>query len=243
MAAAQFCHFCLWVVAFPSQHFYLSRLDNALWFFSFYFWLAHLGWIVSRLAVLAACQHKPANLVQNLIISLLFSTRLNSTTIQVCQKCCSASVSSVHRGMDFSDWRIPLPPFCSFFCACMCTCKGGAGGRNSCPKRQTSISLPKLETYLNLLAGNQLKGWFPTHAQGRVSSSAEFLKSPHSLLHRVCHFRRKTQLSVVCVRLHRFRLEKSVLIVCIISCPDKISTKVDSLVISEIKYMKRTLFF
>lgn len=115
VAAAQFCHFCLWVVAFPSQHFYLSRLDNALWFFSFYFWLAHLGWIVSRLAVLAACQHKPANLVQNLIISLLFSTRLNSTTVQVCQKCCSVSVSSVHRGMDLSDWRIPLPPFCSFF--------------------------------------------------------------------------------------------------------------------------------
>lgn len=119
-------------------------------------------------------------------------------------------------------------PILLFFCACMCTCKGGAGGRNSCPKRQTSISLPKLETYLNLLAGNQLKGWFPTHAQGRVSSSAEFLKSPYSLLHRVWHFRRKTQLSVVCVRLHWFRLEKSVLMVCIISCPDKISTEVFS---------------
>ena len=72
----------------------------------------------------------------------------------------------------------------------MRTYKGGVGGRNSSPKRPTSIPLPKLETYLNLRAGNQLKGWFPTHAQGRVSSSAEFLSSPYSLLHRVWHFQR-----------------------------------------------------
>lgn len=42
--------------------------------------------------MLVACQHKPANLVQNLIISLLISTRLNSSTVQVCQKCCSVSI-------------------------------------------------------------------------------------------------------------------------------------------------------
>lgn len=40
--------------------------------------------------MLVACQHKPANLVQNLIISLFFSTHLNSSTVQVCQKCCSS---------------------------------------------------------------------------------------------------------------------------------------------------------
>lgn len=211
-------------MVFPSQHFYLSRLDNALWFFGFYFRLAHLGWIVSRLVVLAACQHKPANLVQNLIISLLFSTHLNSSTVQVCQKCCSVSMEE----WSFLPGEYLYPHFALFFCACMCTYKGGVGGRNSSPKRQTSISLPKLETYLNLLAGNQLKGWFPTHAQGRLGSSAEFLKSPCSLLHRVWHFWRQTQLSAVCARLRWFRLEKSILIVCIISCLEKISAEVFS---------------
>lgn len=74
-----------------SQYFYLPRLDNRLWLFGFYFCLSHLEWIVSRLSLLVACQHKPANLVQNLIISLLFSTHLNSSTVQICQKCSSVS--------------------------------------------------------------------------------------------------------------------------------------------------------
>lgn len=194
-----------------SKHFYLSRLDNRLWLFGFYFCLSPLEWIVSRLAVLVACQHKPANLVQNLIISLLFSTHLNSSTVQVCQKCCSS----------IEDWSflpgeyLYLHSALFFFGVRMCTYKGGVGGRNSSPKRQTSISLPKLETYLNLLDGNQPFSWFPTHAQGRVSSSAEFLKSPYSLLHRVWYFQCRIQLSAVCARLPWFTLEKSIVVVCV----------------------------
>lgn len=59
-----------------------------------------------------------------------------------------------------------------------------------------------------MLAGNQPFSQFPMHAQGRVRNSAEFLKSPYSLLHRVWHFQCKIQLSAVCAGLHWFRLER-----------------------------------
>lgn len=61
--------------------------------------------------MLAACQHKPANLVPNLIISVLFSTHLNSSTVQVCQKCCSVSMEE----WSFLPGEYLYPHFALFF--------------------------------------------------------------------------------------------------------------------------------
>lgn len=192
-----------------------------MWFLGVYFWLAQLGWIVSRLAALAACQHKPADLVQNLIISLLFSTQLNSTTFQVCQKGSSASTEQY----SFPPAKRPSPLFAPFG-ACVCTSKGGVGGRSSSPTRQTSISLPKLESYLNQLAGNQPCSCFPRQVQGRVSSSWGF-RGPGSSFHGTAT-----------------PIWASTLMVCIVRgvllCGKYQPKRFGS---SEVKYRKSTLFF